>query len=131
MSSDYLVKLASRVSEDVKGEPVTWDQEPHYGDRIGVKLSLVTNTPGDEIGWFIGLGAGMFSLRKLAFVLTLSPSHTYQGGRIELGGGFAQVVQEQGAVGTYPAWFMTRVEPVVSGKLSLLLAWSHGSTPFA
>ena len=48
--SDYLVKLASRVSEDIKGGPVTWDQEPHYGDRISVKLALVTNTPDDEIG---------------------------------------------------------------------------------
>jgi hypothetical protein len=91
---------------------------------------LVSLEAGQHIDWHFDLGGGFFATRKLSMLIFLNSPDDYTGGEFDLMASQHKCQRRyQGVVAIMPAFSVSRILPVTSGRMHLLLSWFHGLEP--
>ena len=96
-----------------------------------VATQRVVMEPGDSLDWHLELGDGEFAKRKLTLLLFLSEQRAADGGQLCFGSAPEPPhAQSLGSVMVFPAYLMTRIQPVLAGQLCFLQTWAQGAHVF-
>ena len=105
------------------------DQHYHF-DLTGFlePIQLSEYDVGGVYQWHMDAGAAALSIRKLSFVVMLTPPEEYDGGELELMPGIEPVFGDraQGTMVCFPAYGVHRVLPVTRGRRRTLVGWVSG-----
>ncbi|PKL76987.1 MAG: hypothetical protein CVV27_07470 [Candidatus Melainabacteria bacterium HGW-Melainabacteria-1] len=103
----------------------------HFACQRVLGTQILSLEAGQQLDWHMGTGSGLFATRKLGLIAFLTPLDQYSGGVFEvMASTYRGDRREQGWVGFFPAFAVTRIQAVSSGRMQVLLTWMHGPAPF-
>jgi PKHD-type hydroxylase len=90
-------------------------------------LQLLQYDENDQFDWHTDMGVHDLNTRKLTIVVQLADAMQYQGGGFEFYGlGELSMSRLRGTVIAFPTFLLHRVQPILNGKRTALVAWCHG-----
>jgi len=93
------------------------------------QVSTYNAASGGHFAWHSDIGDGRFARqRKLALVLQLSTSKSYEGGDLQImpSANVLTANRDQGCVSIFPSFSLHQVTPITHGIRHSLTVWSHG-----
>jgi PKHD-type hydroxylase len=101
-----------------------------YGEYDGDKKSKYEYHLDMRFGWSDDPSSYVYGHRKLSFVLCLSDSSEYEGGKFLINMGNQEnpieIPQKKGKVIVFPSFIMHKVSEVTSGKRKSIVIWTTG-----
>lgn len=95
-------------------------------------IQLLKYVPGDHYTWHMDIGSGSHENRKLSFIISLSPTESYEGGEVIFKAGSEEksFKLEQGKMILFPSFVLHKVATVTKGERYVLVGWLRGEKPF-